>query len=67
MSLQHHKLHQLKEKFRDIVDFIKAYTDNRDRIDRTLLADLASRAHENAREEFPRFLKSVEKGRPIIL
>ncbi|MBI4600580.1 MAG: nucleotidyl transferase AbiEii/AbiGii toxin family protein, partial [Planctomycetes bacterium] len=47
------------DKHQDVADFIKAFKDNRDRIDRALLLDLAFRADEGAREDFPRFLDSV--------
>jgi hypothetical protein len=42
---------------------MRACRDKRFRIDRNLLVDLASRAHQNARKEFVEFLADVEAGR----
>jgi len=36
-------------------------------VDRALLMALASRAHENAREEFAVFLDAVENDKPITI
>jgi hypothetical protein len=55
------------DKHMDISDFIRAFKENRSRIDRILLIDLASRAHKNARKEFEEFLDAVEKDRPVTL
>jgi hypothetical protein len=56
-----------EDKHQDVADFIKAYKDNQASIDRALLVSLASRAHENAGEEFPVFLDAVENDRPITV
>jgi hypothetical protein len=56
-----------EDRGQDAVDFIKAFKDNRSRVDRDLLVSLGSRAHEKAGEEFPRFLDAVENDKPITL
>jgi hypothetical protein len=55
------------DKLQDISDFIRAFFDNRPRIDRSLLSDLASRAYKNAGAEFEKFLEDVEDDRPITI
>ncbi len=57
----------LGDKHQDASDFIKAYKDCRAHVNRGLLIELASRAHQNARVEFPVFLDAVEKDGPITL
>jgi hypothetical protein len=56
-----------EDKGQDVIDFIKAFKDNQAAIDRALLVSLASRAHENAGEEFPVFLDAVENDKPITV
>jgi hypothetical protein len=56
-----------EDKHQDAVDFARAYKENRAAIDRALLVDLASRAHERGREEFDRFLRAIERDEPITL
>jgi hypothetical protein len=46
---------------------MKVFKENRPRIDRAVLIDLASRAHVNAPKEFPQFLDAVENDRPITV
>lgn len=58
---------QPPDKHQDVADFIRAYKENVDRMDRELLVDLASRAHSKAHEEFPEFLDAVENDRPVVL
>jgi hypothetical protein len=55
------------DKHMDVSDFIHAFNDNKARLDRSLLVDLASRAHRNARGEFKAFLAAVEAGRPLTI
>jgi hypothetical protein len=55
------------DKHQDVSDFIKAFQDNRVRIDRALLVELASKAHRGARKEFEKFLDAVENGKPITI
>ena len=55
------------DKMQDLVDFLRAYRDNRSRIDRALLIDLASRAYRNARKDFEKFLDDVDHDRPITV
>jgi hypothetical protein len=56
-----------EDRGQDVIDFMKSYKENRERIDRKLLVDLASRAHERAPKEFPEFLDAVENDRPITV
>lgn len=46
---------------------MRAFKENARTVDRALLMDLASRAHENAREEFAVFLDAVENDKPITI
>ncbi len=55
------------DKLQDVVDFKRAFHDNKDQIDRAALVQLASLAHRNASKEFPAFLEAVEKDRPITI
>jgi hypothetical protein len=55
------------DQYLDLSDFIHAFKDNQQRIDRQFLIDLASRAHANGPDEFPRFLTAVENDEPITL
>jgi len=55
------------DKHQDAADFIHAFNDNRGRIDRPFLVELASRAHRGARPDFEQFLQAVEAGKPIVL
>jgi len=56
-----------EDKFQDASDFTRAYKENCATIDRALLVDLASRAHEQAGEQFEKFLQAVERDEPITL
>lgn len=58
---------QQADKHQDIADFIRAYSENVDRLDRGRLVELASRAHSSAHEEFSGFLDAVENDRPVVL
>jgi Nucleotidyl transferase AbiEii toxin, Type IV TA system len=58
---------QVADKHQDVADFIHAFKDNQGRIDRALLVELASRAHERGPVEFPAFLEAVEKDRPLTI
>ena len=60
-------LRSREDKGRDILDFMVTFRDNKKRLNRRLLIDLASRAHQNAREEFLAFLDAVENKKPITL
>ncbi|MBI4582688.1 MAG: nucleotidyl transferase AbiEii/AbiGii toxin family protein [Planctomycetes bacterium] len=55
------------DKLQDLTDFMRAFKDNKDRLNRTLLVDLASMAHKNARAEFEQFLDAVEHDKPITV
>ena len=56
-----------KDKLQDVSDFMRAFEENAKTIDRQLLVELASLAHENARQEFAAFLDAVETGKPITI
>lgn len=58
---------QPADKHQDVTDFIRAFKDNKDRLDRNLLIQLASLAHKNAKKEFPLFLDRVEHDRPLTI
>ena len=51
----------------DVADFMRAFKENAGTIDRALLMDLASRAYENAGEEFAVFLDAVENDKPMTI
>jgi hypothetical protein len=51
----------------DVADFGRVFQHNRARLDRALLVDLASRAHQGARKEFESFLDAIEHDRPITI
>jgi hypothetical protein len=55
------------DKHQDVTDFIRGFRDNRARIDRVILMDLASRAPRDAGADFEKFLHAVENGLPITI
>ena len=54
-------------RFQDVADFMRAFDPNAKTLDRALLVQYASLAHENARQEFAAFLDAVETGKPITI
>ena len=55
------------DRFQDVADFMRAFHANAKALDRPLLVQFASLAHENARQEFAAFLDAVETGKPITI
>jgi len=57
----------VEDKRMDVADFTRTFKANRSRIDRTLLIELASRAHATGKVDFPVFLDAVENDKPITI